>query len=325
MHIRSIVPAEGAYLDQILYATYEIWHEGLSREAYGLYYAAQRRTAWGRSHLDRVALVDGDTLLASAKRYRFDAMLDGKPLRAIGLGAIFTQPGHRGSGAARHLVEEILAAASGEGVGLALLFSEIVPEYYARLGFTSIPTHDQQVRVAESTRHGAPMTMVRAGEERDLADIAAMGAVRAARYRFHLDRDRDLVHYAIAKRRLLAGLGPPGVREVQFFIAEEGASAVAYAVISAHAGEWTIEECGDRDPAGARLGALLQVLIARDPAERRPLIRAALPDGFMPPQVSAIAKQPSPQIMMVRALSGDASAVLSLREEEILYWNGDRF
>jgi len=325
MHIRSIVPAEGAYLDQILYATYEIWHEGLSREAYARYYAAQRRTPWGRSHLDRVALVDGDTLLASAKRYRFDATLDGKLLRAIGLGAIFTQPGHRGGGAAWHLVGEILAAAAADGIGLALLFSEIGAEYYARLGFTPIGTHDQQLRVVESTRHGAPMTLVRAGEERDLADIAAMGAVRAAGYRFHLERDRELIHYAIAKRRLLAGLGSPGAREVQFFIAEEGASAVAYVVITAHGDEWAIEECGDRDPAGARLGALLQVLIARDPAERRPVIRAALPHGFMPPQVSAIATQPSPEIMMVRALNAEASAALSLREEEILYWNGDRF
>jgi predicted N-acetyltransferase YhbS len=325
MHIRSIVPAEGAYLDQILYATYDIWHEGLSREAYGRYYAAQRRTPWGRSHLDRVALVDGDTVLASAKRYRFAATLDGRSLPAIGLGAIFTHPEHRRSGAARHLVEEMLAAAAGEGVALALLFSEIGADYYARLGFTPIATHDLQLRVTESTRHGAPMTMVRAGEERDLADIVAMGTVRAAGYRFHMARDRDLVHYAIAKRRLLAGLGRPGAREVQFFIAEEGASAVAYVVISAQGGEWTIEECGDRDPGGARLGAVLQVLIARDPAERRPAIRAALPHGFMPPQVSAIASEPSAEIMMVRALSDGASAARSLREEDILYWKSDRF
>src|SRR5262249_1196692 len=146
-----------------------------------------------------------------------------------------------------------------------------------RHGFTAIATHDREWRVAESERHGAPMTMVRAGEERDLADIAAMGQVRAAPYRFHLDRGRDLIHYAIAKRRLLAGLGARDGREVQFFIAEEGASAVAYVVITASGGEWTIEECGDRDPTGARLGALLQVLIARDPVEGRPVIRASLP------------------------------------------------
>jgi hypothetical protein len=29
-----------------------------------------------------------------------------------------------------------------------------------------------------------------------------------------------------------------------------------------------IEECGDRDPSGARVGAILQALIAREPAKR---------------------------------------------------------
>jgi hypothetical protein len=45
-----------------------------------------------------------------------------------------------------------------------------------------------------------------------------------------LDRDLELVQYAIAKKRLLAGLGPAGARELWCFIAEEGASAVAYVV-----------------------------------------------------------------------------------------------
>ena len=61
-------------------------------------------------------------------------------------------------------------------------------------------------------------------------------------------------------------MGPAGDREVQFFIAEEGASAVAYVVISVRGGAWVLEECGDRDPAGARVGAILQVLMARDPS-----------------------------------------------------------
>jgi predicted N-acetyltransferase YhbS len=325
MQKQTLVPATGQILEQILDVTHPTWHEGLTRRAYGNFYAAQRATPWGRTHLDRVALVDGDTVLASAKRYRFDATLDGERLRVTGLGAIFTAPAHRRTGAARALIGEILDAAAADGVDLALLFSEIGHEFYARVGFTAIPTHDATLRVAEPPRHGAPMTMVRAGEDRDLADIAAMSAARAAPCRFHLDRDRDAVHYAIAKRRLLAGLAMPGTRELQFFIVEEGASAVAYVVISVHAGTWTIEECGDRDPAGARLGALLQVLIARDPAERRPTIYASLPDGFVPPQVSVIARQPSSEVMMVRALSARAAAAASLREQEILYWRSDRF
>ena len=118
------------------------------------------------------------------------------------------------------------------------------------------------------------MTMVRGGDDRDLSDIVAMGAARAEPFRFHLDRDRDLVQFAIARKRLLAGLGAPGARALHFFIAEEGASAVAYVVISVQGSAWTIEEAGDRDPTGARVGAILQALIAREPAEQRPSIRA---------------------------------------------------
>jgi GNAT superfamily N-acetyltransferase len=325
MSKRAFVPVEGELLERVLDATYETWHEGLSRRAYGQYYAAQCATLWGRTHLDRVALTEGGAVVASAKRYRFDATFDSRPLKVLGLGAIFTDPDHRGRGAARELVERLVESAAVSGVDLVLLFSEIGTDYYARLGFTALATHDLELRVTESARRGAPMTMVRGGDERDLADVAAMGELRAASYRFHLDRDRDLVQYAIARRRLLAGLGPRGAREVQFFVAEEGASAVAYVVIGVHHGGWTIEECGDRDPAGARLGALLQVLIARDPAERRPSIAGWLPARFLPPQLSAVGRQPSADVMMVRPLSDKAAGVAVLREEEIVYWRSDRF
>ncbi len=90
---------------------------------------------------------------------------------------------------------------------------------------------------------------------------------------------------------------------MHFFIAEEGASAVAYVVISVQGNTWTIEEAGDRDPGGARAGAMLQALIAREPAEQRPSIRAWLPDGFLPPQVTVIGEKPSAEVMMMRALT----------------------
>jgi hypothetical protein len=215
---------------------------------------------------------------------------------------------------------------------VALLFSEIGPDYYARLGFSAIATTDRRLRVARSDRRGAPAIMVRGGEDRDLADIAAMGQTRAAPYRFHLDRDRDLIHFSIARRRLLAGLGSPGARQLQFFIAEEGASAAAYVVISVRGTDaaapeavWTIEEAGDRDPTGARVGAIVQMLIARDPAEKPPSISAWLPAGFLPPQITVIGERPSAEVMMVRPLTQAASATATLREDDILYWRSDLF
>src|SRR5713226_238669 len=202
----SIVSAEGPLLDRILDSTHEIWHDGLSRPAYGHYSAAQLKTSWGRAHLNRTALVDGDIVLASAKLYELSAVLDGRTVRVIGIGALFTQPAHRGRGHARHLVDRILERAAHEGFALVLLFSEIGAEYYQRLGFTTIQTTDLVLQVLEPRDRGAPAILVRAGDDRDLNAIAAMGRERAAPYRFHLERDADLIQYALSKKRLLAGL-----------------------------------------------------------------------------------------------------------------------
>jgi GNAT superfamily N-acetyltransferase len=321
----KLVEAEGSILDRILDDTYGTWHDGLTRHAYGRFYAAQVATAWGRTHLRRLALMDGDDLLASAKLYRFEAMIDGAPVQAAGIGAVFTTPAARGRGAARDLLDRLLERAAGDGADLALLFSEIGPEYYARLGFEPIATVDRQLRVTESTRYGAPMTMIRGGDDRDLADIVALGGTRAEPFRFHLSRDRELVQFAIARKRLLAGLGSPGLRAVHFFIAEEGASAVAYLVISVQGSTWTIQELGDRDPAGARVGAMLQALIAREPAEKRPSITAWLPDGFLPPQVTVIGEKPAAEVMMIRALTPAVQSVRALRAQDVIYWRGDIF
>ena len=321
----KLVAAEGAVLDRILDDTYEIWNDGLTRRAYGQFYAAQRATPFGRAHLSRLALVDGDDVLASAKLYRFGAVFDGRPIQIAGLGAVFTSPASRRRGAGRELIERLLERAAADGADLALLFSEIGPDYYARLGFEAVATSDRQLRVTESTRYGAPMTMVRGGDDRDLRDIVTMGLARAERYRFHLSRDRDVVHFAIARKRLLAGLGVPGARALQFFIAEEGASAVAYIVMSVLGSAWTIEEAGDRDPNGARLGAILQALIAREPAEKRPAITAWLPDGFLPPQVSIIGETPSKDVMMIRALNDSVRGLRPLTPADVCYWHGDAF
>jgi hypothetical protein len=176
--------------------------------------------------------------------------------------------------------------------------------------------------VTEPSRRGAPMTLIRGGEERDLGAVVAMGQVRAGAFRFHLDRDVEFVQYAITKRRLLAGLGSAGARQLHFFIAEEGITAAAYVVVSVVGSTWSIEECGDRDPSGARVGAILQALIAREPVERRPSIRAWLPPGFLPPQVTIISAKPSTEVMMVRSIG---STVLRprLSGDDVLYWRSD--
>jgi GNAT superfamily N-acetyltransferase len=321
----AVVAAEGRILEQILDATYEKWHDGLTRARYGRFYHAQTLTAWGARHLRRWALTEGDDVLASAKEYAFRGVLDDRTIEIAGIGAVFTPPAERGRGCARALIDAVLQRAANRGADLALLFSEIDASYYARLGFSAVPTLEHTFAVAMSDRHGAPATMIRGGDDRDLAAIVAMNRVRAEPFRFHLDRDRDVLAYAMTKKRILAGLGQPGVRELQFFVTEEGATSVAYVVVSVHGGVWTLEECGDRDPSGARIGALLQGLIARQPAERRPIIHAWLPPEFIPPQITIADSRPPAEVMMVRPLTPAAESARTLGENDVLYWRGDLF
>lgn len=317
-----LVLADEALRERIQDATFPIWNEGLTRPAYGRWNEAQMRTAWGRERLHRMALLDASgRWLASLKRYRFAARLDGEAIDVAGVGAVFSPPELRGRGYARQAVEEMLAGEARRGAALATLFSEIGADYYARLGFHAVPL--QEVLLSVDRKDGAPAMLVRAGTDADLANIAAMHEARAGRVRFALARTPDLIQYSIAKRRLLAGLGAPGRRQTHFFVAEEGLMAVAYVVITVDEHGWFVEEAGDRDPAGARLGAMLQVLVAREPAERVPPIRAWWPAAFpVPPQVTIVSRAEPHDIFMVRPLRG---GVRPLAPADVFYWHSDYF
>ena len=205
---------------------------------------------------------------------------------------------------------------------MALLFSRSGLEDDARNGFEAIPSTEVTLGVALS-RHGAPMTMVRSGEERDLAAIVAMGRVRADPFRFHLDRDIDLVQYAITRKRLLAGLGPAAARQLHFFIAEEGITAAAYVVVSVVGSTWTLEECGDRDASGARVGALLQALIAREPVGAPPDDPRVAAAGFPATAAHDRRGAPSTEVMMVRQLG--AATVCRGCPQTSAVWHSDVF
>ena len=314
-----IVPAEGIILDQILEKTGA--GHGLTPAALRKFNNALSQTSWGQTHQHHMALMDGSDVLASAQRYDFMGMLDQCPVRIFGIGTVICDPALRDRSHARVLVEQLVDEAGRNGADLALVFWSPDSGSHAPDGFDVMPAMEVELKVKEPSRYGAPMMLVRDGDDRDLAAVVAMGRVQAGQFRFHVDRDLDLVKYAITRKRLLAGLAPTGTRQLRFAIAEEGITAAAYVVISIVGRAWTIEECGDRDHSGARVGAILQALIAREPAERRPMIHAWLPPGFVPPQVTVVSVKPSAEVMM-RGL-GPAVGRVQLNSDDVLYWRSD--
>ncbi len=326
----ELVPATDSHLSQILSETFPLWGDGLTPRRYAAWNRAQSRTSWGQAHLQRVAWIEGDALLASAKRYAIKTWLDGRAVDTLGIGAVFTPPPRRGRGHAAALIEAMCREAAAGGCELALLFSEIGARYYERLGFRVVPVTSCDIVVR--VQGGAPAMLVRAGEERDAAAVAATHVRRVSRYRFGLVPDGDLVAYSVTKKRLMAGFDSSRRRSVEYFVAEEGSQAVAYALIQisrpSRPGEpdtWSLAACGDRDPAGARLGALLQVLLARAPGAQPPRIRSWWPGNLHPPQLEIRPRGQAAEIMMCRPLTAAAEPRPSLESHDVLYWHGDAF
>ena len=319
-----VVPATGQVLEQVLTDTFPLWNDGLSREHYGKAWAAQLKTPWGQHHLDRVALVDGPHVLSSAKRYDLSLRIDGRIRRVLGIGAVYTAAAHRGRGCARELLTRMLDTAVTEGQEFAMLFSEIAPAFYERLDFVPVPLVESALEV-DQKRGGAPAMLVRSGDDKDLPAIAEMSAARAAGARLAVNRSEDFIRFNITRRRLQSGLAPLGRRQTEYLVVEEGHQAVAYMVVTVEDGRWMIEDAGDRDPSGARLGAMLQVMLARLPGERLPEIKCWWPQALVPPQVKIAAVSPTQEVLMIRPLRDRILPLPPLTAAEVVYWHADYF
>ena len=320
----QVVPAVGPVLEQVLNDTHPIWHDGLSPENYAKQWAAQLKTPWGMHHLDRVALVDGPHVLASAKRYDMSLRIHGRIRRVLGIGAVFTAPAHRGRGCARELITRMLDTAVTEGQEFALLFSEIAPAFYERLDFVPVPLLESTLEV-DRKRGGAPAMLVRSGDDKDLPAIVDISAARTADARLAVERSEDFIRFNITRKRLSSGLAPIGYRRTEFLVVEEGHQAVAYLVVTGEDSRWMIEEAGDRDPSGARIGAMLQVMLARLPAERPPEIKCWWPKTLAPPQLNVVASTPTQSVLMIRPLRDRILPLPPLAAAEVVYWHADYF
>jgi GNAT superfamily N-acetyltransferase len=325
----TLIRAAGPVLEQILDETFPLWGDGLSRRAYGQWNQAQEQTEWGRGHLRRLALMDGHRLLASAKRYDLTLRLDGRERPTLGIGAVFTPAANRGRGYARAVIAALESEARRDGAEASLLFSEIGSSFYESLGYRRVPVSMADLVV--DVRPGAPAVVVRTGDDRDAEDIAGLYAQRGREFRLSLSADAWQVRHAVVRKRLLAGFDSTGRRAVDFHVVEEGQRAVAFVLVQvARSAEglpdrWSLAACGDRDPGGVRIGALLQVLLARAPSVPHPLIRAWWPMSLRPPQLRVMEAPAPGEMMMIKPLDGDLDEAMALDAGDVLYWHGDAF
>lgn len=294
---------------------------GLPAASAARYARALLSTPYGRVHLQPLAYVDmrsGD-VVASALLRVTPAVVGGAAL-TVGLVQDIAVSAHP-DGLLGHLMASVIeqSAVLAPDVSLFLVSAPAASELP---GFVALPTEDMILSVKDGRRQGAPMLPVRSGDRDDLTCIAGLARLDAPDVGLRLERSPEAKAFAITRQRLLAGLSPEGTRELRFLVVEEGMRAAAYVVLTGTDGEWTLEECGDRDQSGARVGAMLQALAALTPGQPRLTLTAWLPPGFLPPQVEVTAVQPSTVGLFARA-HGVTLDLASLQARDISYWHGD--
>lgn len=110
----------------------------------------------GHDLLRFVGLRDASgALVCSLKRYDAVLTTPSGPVRTVGIGALFTPAEERRRGHANLLVRIVMERAKHAGYGAALLYSDIDPRFYERLGYVLLPHPTWLTKTAELPHAGA--------------------------------------------------------------------------------------------------------------------------------------------------------------------------
>ena len=135
---RHVTVLDPEAVDRVAAQTYHQWGGERDRDTHRARIGEQLSRGDGR--LQYVGLVEGGDVLASLKRHRLALDTPKGTVDAVGIGALFTPPSLRGRGLSTTLLGEVLAEARTEACGAALLFSDVDPSFYERLGFVRLPS-----------------------------------------------------------------------------------------------------------------------------------------------------------------------------------------
>ena len=167
---RYVPRLDGPAVDEAALQNQALWGYGRSEAEHLAHTAAQLAHA-GPELLRYVGLVADHGLVAASKRYSLLFRVGGRDARVLGVGAVFTKEGERGRGHAPALIRAMAAEARDLGYAAAILYSDIDPAYYARLGFVALPALDHFALPAELP--GAGALAFRPANEGDLDRLIA--------------------------------------------------------------------------------------------------------------------------------------------------------
>ncbi len=204
-----------------------IWGGGLADERFQQF---QRRLADAPEAHDRYRILgwfEGDALVSGMKAYDLHGSCGGRPLRILGIGAVFTPPHLRRRGYAGSMLRAAMAESRRRGAQGAVLFSDIDIHYYERLGFHAVESAECMVGGSALPRTGSSFRAATAGDEDRMTHLFA--EARDGERRFALVRDGWTLRFQLRRLRELARAR--GVGEPEWGIVVEGRAGEAAAMI----------------------------------------------------------------------------------------------
>jgi predicted N-acetyltransferase YhbS len=319
IRLEPIAPEE--YVRVVLPQTFALWGNKRTYERYVDDFREMASSTYAKRRDFTIGMVEDGELVASCKTYDRELRWHEKSLRAVGIGAVFTPERVRGRGYATAMLGALLDSERAAGRDLAFLFSDIHPEFYARLGFIALPSRLLTIRASSLGDDRVISTPL---ETRDWP------AVRRCFENLDLARDWSLRRTPLVwdwmRRRWNAPV-PEGMQPVQLVVRRgRGISAYAIGRRVPRQDHFAIDDFGfDGDDGRAAVGPLLRA--AAGDLRRvsgwlpPPVARAALPSGS-----SRVRKD---AIFMIAPLSATARAWWAANKDAVFAmradacWSGD--
>lgn len=146
-----------------------------------------------------VATVDNE-VVASLGRHPLQFRFRGRTVPGFGICAVHTAPAQRRKGFAESLCREVIAASQSGGDALSLLFSDIAPAYYAKLGFREFPAITYRCeRLIELAGGGPALRATRIDPAERIGLLAELYDAAHKDEEIYLARDRAYWEYTIVR------------------------------------------------------------------------------------------------------------------------------
>lgn len=136
--------ADSTDIQTVLRQNYKAWNAGLTYDQYVQFLRVQLSQPWSRRNYRYFVARKEKTgpIVSSCKLYTFEFQSRNRVYKVAGIGGVFTAEEARGRGYASDMLEQIVKRAKSENFDAMLLFSDIDPMFYERLGFELLPDNN---------------------------------------------------------------------------------------------------------------------------------------------------------------------------------------